>query len=411
MSKIGMVGMGKLGLPVALSIENKGHSVMGYDINPQVAEYIKTRKIPYQEEGTPELLKKTKIQVKSLKEVIAHSDIVFCPVQTPHDPLYEGITRLPKKRVDFDYSYLKTAIADITRTAEELNHDIILVIISTVLPGTIEREIKPLLNKHTKLCYNPFFIAMSTTRHDFENPEFVLLGCDDGEETMNTIEDFYHTIHLRPVYRTSIKNAEFIKVVYNTFISTKIAFINTIQEICHKTGADIDAISDALALGTDRIISPKYLRGGTPDGGGCHPRDNIALSWLARKHELKFDWFEAIMLQREKTVEWYADLIEKHRGNLPVCLCGISFKGNTNLTIGSPAILLSNILSERKIHKIIYDPVAIPDSELPNEPHIFFIGTNHKEFNDIKFPRGSVVLDPWGIIKPQAGVEIIRIGR
>jgi len=225
--KIGFVGLGKLGLPVALSIENKGHEVVGTDIDPNVAKYVKERKIPYQEEGTPELLKKTKIKVVSLRETIKHAEIVFCPVQTPHHPNYEGITRLPKERVDFDYSYLKKATKDIADECKKQKKHIVLVIISTVLPGTIEREIKPLLNKYIKLSYNPFFIAMGTTRKDFEEPEFVLLGCDD-EEATKKVEKLYRTIHNRPIYKTSIAHAEAIKVLYNTYISGKIAFANTI---------------------------------------------------------------------------------------------------------------------------------------------------------------------------------------
>ena len=89
-------------------------------------------------------------------------------------------------------------------------------------------------------------------------------------------------------------------------------FINTMMEICHKTDANIDAISDSIALATKRIISPAYLRGGMGDGGGCHPRDNIALSWLARKLNISYDFFESIMLAREQQTEWLADLIMEH---------------------------------------------------------------------------------------------------
>ena len=145
--KIGFVGLGKLGLPVALSIENKGYQVCGYDINPSVAKYISERKIPYQEEGTLELLEKTNLKVlPSIKEVVKFSDIIFCPVQTPHDSRFEGISRLPKERIDFNYSYLIKAVKDIASACMDLNKKIVLVVISTVLPGTIEREIFPLLN-------------------------------------------------------------------------------------------------------------------------------------------------------------------------------------------------------------------------------------------------------------------------
>lgn len=406
---VGFIGLGKLGLPVALSIEDKGHEVVGYDIDDRVRGYVESRKIPYIEEGTPELLENTELELMSLGDVVARSDIVFCPVQTPHNPMYEGITRLPEERVDFDYSYLIKAVSDIAESAELLQKHTILVVISTVLPGTAERYIKPLLNPYITLCYNPFFIAMGTTRNDFENPEFVLLGCDD-EVVGDTVEGFYKTIHSKPVFRTSIRNAELIKVIYNTFISTKIAFINTVQELCHKTGCNVDAVSDALSLATERIVSSKYLRGGMPDGGGCHPRDNIALSWLAREKNLTFDWFENIMLQRERTIDWYKELIKEHIGSYGrVTILGKSFKRGTNLTIGSPAVLLGNVLEESGIKVSFYDP-HLGDTG-PLESGVFFVGTNHPQFETLLIPSGSTVIDPWGIVKEQQNVKLVRVGR
>src|SRR5262249_23174207 len=144
--------------------------------------------------------------------------------------------------------------------------------------------------------------------------------------------------------------------------SMKVCFANVLMEISHKMpGCDVDEISNALALATDRLLSPKYLRGGMGDGGGCHPRDNIALSWLARELDLSYDWFENVMLCREKQTEWLADLIEEHQqrggfGAKRVGIYGRSFKAGTNLTVGSPATLLANILQERGFEVSFYDP-------------------------------------------------------
>ena len=410
--KVGFVGLGKLGLPVALSIENKGHEVVGTDVDPNVALYVERKSIPYREEGTPELLLNTKIKVVPLKDTIAHSEVVFCPVQTPHLPKYEGVTRLPDERVDFDYTALKTAINQIAQETSKQNKDIVLVIISTVLPGTVDREIKPLLNKHIKLSYNPFFIAMGTTRKDFEEPEFVLLGCDDEEATQK-IKSLYKTIHDRPIYETSIAHAEAIKVLYNTYISGKISFANTIGMVAEEMGLDADEIVEGLFLANERLISTKYMRAGMGDGGGCHPRDNIALSWLSRKLKLPFNWFENIMMQREKHTEWLADKLEAwvNETRLPVVMCGTAFKRGTNLEIGSPAILLTNILKERGIECQMYDPHVRPDVQPIFKPSVFFIGVNHENFEAMIFPEGSVVIDPWGIVKEQANVQLVRIGR
>jgi UDPglucose 6-dehydrogenase len=135
------------------------------------------------------------------------------------------------------------------------------------------------------------------------------------------------------------------------------------MELCEKTGADVDDLVDALSLADKRLISPAYLRGGMGDGGGCHPRDNIALSWLAREHDLSFDLFGALMECREKQTEWLADLIQANAefgsgitSYDDVQILGKAYKPNTALTVGSPATLLANILTERGITFTHTDP-------------------------------------------------------
>ena len=128
-----------------------------------------------------------------LAEVLKRSEIIFIAVQTPHDPLYEGITKLPSTTADFNYDYLKDACRNISAELDKIDEDKTVIIISTVLPGTIEREIKPLLSKHVKLCYNPFFIAMGTTVHDFLHPEIILFGVDDPI-ALEKAKTFYRTI-------------------------------------------------------------------------------------------------------------------------------------------------------------------------------------------------------------------------
>lgn len=410
--KIGFIGLGKLGLPVALAIENKGHKIMGYDIDKKIIEYIKSQKIPYKEIHANRLLKKTKIKLGSISDVISFADIVFVTIQTPHHPMYEGITRIPKKRVDFNYTYLIKGVKDIAQAAKHLKKHTTLVIVSTVLPGTIEREIKPLLNEYIHLVYEPLFIAMGTTINDFLNPEFVLMGVEE-DQPAKQLEEFYKTIHTKPVFHTDIKTAELIKVAYNTFIGLKIVFINTMMEICHKIGADIDSVSSAMSIATNRLISPKYLQGGMGDGGGCHPRDNIALSWLARKLHLSHDIFNDLMLARENQTEWLTDLIQdvQRKHKLPIIILGKSFKPETNLVIGSPAILLANILKEKKIPFSHYDPHLGEIISVYKRKAIYFLSTKHGIFKKYKFAKGSIVFDPFGYIADKPGVEIIHIGR
>ena len=176
---IGFLGLGKLGLPVSLAVEDKGHKIFGYDISKQTIEDIRNRKIRYREEWVDKYLPNTKLEINDIDQLVKNSEIIFVPIQTPHDPQYEGITRIPKKRIDFDYSYLKSGIRDLSSAIEKNGEYKVVIIISTVLTGTIRSQIKPLLGKHTKLCYNPFFIAMGSTIRDFLQPEFILFGVDD----------------------------------------------------------------------------------------------------------------------------------------------------------------------------------------------------------------------------------------
>ena len=408
--KIGFVGLGKLGLPVALAVESKGHDVVGYDISDNVKNIIEAKKIPYKEIWAQDYLDKSNIKFETLKNVVEHSEIIFVPIQTPHDPLYEGITRIPEKRVDFDYSYLKTGMKKLSDEIEAQGNDKVVIIISTVLPGTIRQEIKPLLGKHTKICYNPFFIAMGTTMKDFLYPEFILFGVDDLKAA-DKAEKFYRSINNATFFKTTIENAELIKVSYNTFISTKIAFINTIMEMCHKLpNTNIDDVTNALMLGSKRLISGAYLRGGMGDGGGCHPK-NIALSWHARKLDISNDFFDQIMMQREKQTDWLVSLIKQNQiKDRKTYILGKSFKPETNIQTGSPSILLNNILKESGVNAIMYDPYV--DTTKPVfEQGVYFIGTQHEIFERFNFPKGSIILDPFRIInKDLNDVKVIRIG-
>ena len=414
---VGFVGLGKLGLPSALAIESKGHVVRGYDINPKIKEYLESKSIPYLEQGVSELLGNTKLEILSLADVLRESEIVFVPVQTPHDPLYEGITKLPETTADFNYDYLKSACKSISEELDKLGQDRIVIIISTVLPGTIQREIKPLLSKHVKLCYNPFFIAMGTTISDFLHPEIVLFGVDDPEAVAKA-KEFYSTITNAPFHEMSTINAELVKVNYNTFITMKINFANNLMEVCHKMkdqGADVDTVINALSDCTRRIISPAYMRGGMPDGGGCHPRDNIALADFAKRHSLSNDIYTEGMMVREHHIEWFANLIKSY--DLPKWILGKSYKPETNLTVGSSSIRLYNELCSQQVPVSIWDPhVDGMDavSDLKKEPAVFFIGTKHDYFADFEYPDKSVIIDPFGYIKRNKNskdITIIPVGR
>jgi UDPglucose 6-dehydrogenase len=217
------------------------------------------------------------------------------------------------------------------------------------------------------------------------------------------------------LFRTTVETAEAIKVFYNCAISAKIVLANTIMEVCHKTGADCDRVIDALSMATDRVISPKYLRGGMGDGGACHPRDGLAMSWLARRLDLSYDLMGEMMQAREAQTGWLADLAAHYAGltGLPVVILGKAYKPHSDLTSGSPALLLAQLLDDRGHEPAAHWDPYTDDWGLKAEgpAAVYVIGTRHHDFAFCEFPAGSVVLDPFGFIPDKAGVTVVRVGR
>jgi UDPglucose 6-dehydrogenase len=417
-----MLGLGKLGLPVAYTIADKGHEVKGTDYYSIVEQYLSGQEdYPHVEKGLPELMERCSVGWASVSDLTEWSDILFVAVQTPHCKEFDGTHPLPEGREDFDYFHLRDAVRSVVKSISEREGEpLVLAIISTVLPGTIDREIRGLLSGHEdkiQLIYTPQFIAMSTVVDDYRNPEFVLLGWDKtATPALAKMTSFYSTIHDAPVLPMSIESAELCKVYYNTWITTKVNLANNLMELCHYTGANADDITNALCLATDRLISPKYMRPGMGDGGGCHPRDNIAMSWLARKLGMD-DIYTKMMTTREAQTQFLADLIKQYGAGRNVIILGASFKANTRLVDGSPALLLSRLLSRMSVKHSMYDPIAPKDSkysdppQFSSKPKLYFIGMNHDVFLDYQFEPGSVVLDPWAFVPKSNDYHVIHIGR
>ena len=408
--RVGFVGLGKLGLPVALAVESCGHDVVGFDVDRAVKGYVANRHIPYTEEGADALLAATRLEVGDDVSVVDGCDIVFVAVQTPHDPRYEGVTRLPDERVDFDYTHL---VAACEAVFDCLTRPTVVAVISTVLPGTIDRLIRPLCNDNVRLAYTPQFIAMGTTIADFLGPEFTLLGVDDPTAA-DVMERFFADMTGRPVFRTDIATAEGIKVFYNTFITAKTVLGNLYGELAERCGMNVDDIYTALSMADRRLMSPAYLKAGVGDGGGCHPRDNIALSGLARDKGVSFDLFESLMLARERHMEWIADevIAEHDRSGLPVVLWGWTFKPRTNIVTGSPARLLHELLVEKGVTPDrVWDPHVSKRKlhEGPIGASVIVIATDHGDWPPA--PVGSVVVDPFGTYPDVPGVTVRRLGR
>lgn len=363
--KVGFIGVGKLGKDVAEVIAEK-YYVEGYDI----------KKI------TPMNFK----MVYSLDEVCRDKDIIFIAVPTPHHPDYDGskpTSHLEPK--DFDYTTVKNILFEINKYT---NKNQLVVLISTVLPGTIRREFIPLIENY-RFIYNPYLIAMGTVKYDMVHPEMVIIGTEDGSYTSDAkiLKDFYETI-IKPDTRYEIgtwDDAEAIKIFYNTFISAKISIVNMIMDVAELNGnMNTDVVTGALERSSYRITGSAYMKAGMGDGGACHPRDNIALRYMAEKYNLGYDLFDAIMKSREKQAENLAkkliELKEKH--NLPIVIMGKSYKPGVEYVDGSYSILISHFLP----NDINFDDTS--------KPAIYLLG-HRKVFNNTTFPEGSVILDPW----------------
>ena len=364
---IGFIGLGKLGMPCAEAVANKGFKVSGYDIVKKVSKNIEIK--------------------DSIEQVVKHSDIVFVATPTPHEQGYDGSEPTSHKPVmDFNYDAVKKVISECNSHMARVQT---LVLISTVLPGTCRRDIQPLVT-NTKFIYNPYLIAMGSVAEDLINPEMIMIGSKEGLAGVNCkirselLESFYRRVcdNDPRVEFGTFEEVESMKIFYNTFISNKIALVNMIQDVSHKLGnMDVDKVTTALAHSTKRIVSPAYMKAGMGDGGACHPRDNIALRWLARELDLGYDLFESIMTAREKQAENMAKEILKHGTN--ICFSSDSYKPGVDLVDGSYSLLVQYYVKKNggMITDGMDDPVEV-------------IVRVH-ETDNISADHNTVIFDPW----------------
>lgn len=416
---VGWIGLGKLGFPCAMVLAQH-HQVFGYDVDERPWDILAGLVEPMREEGLEELLNEPRHgkfvhRCDDIARVVDRSDIVFVAVQTPHEARFGGEQPMPaEERADFEYSYLVQACRDVCFAAATLEKPITLVVVSTVLPGTCNRLIRPLLNHYVQLVYSPQFIAMGTTIADFSNPEFVICGSDGGGVRM--LGEVFTPVHGRNLLFTcDITTAEMIKVLYNTYISMKIVWANHLMELSHKLGADCSQVVQALSSATDRVISSKYLEGGMGDGGACHPRDLIAMSWLEQQLGASFPLFENLAYAREMQTEWLAELVRRQATltGHQVVILGKAYKPESDLTAGSPALLLRSYLED--LHPWQWDPVVQSSAAQmflrDGPPFVYVVATKHEEFAKFAYRTGSVVIDPFGYVYDRPGVTVIRVGR
>jgi len=403
--KVAMIGLGKLGLPCA-EVMAQHYDVCGYDVS--IVDPTQTVAIK-----------------SSIADAVTGRDLIFVAVPTPHDPAYGGsspIADLPVK--DFDYSIVQQVLREIN---PHVNKSQLVVLISTVLPGTVREHLEPLIT-NARFIYNPYLIAMGSVKWDMVNPECLIIGTEDGSRTGDAglLIDFYKPImeNTPQINVGTWDEAEAIKVFYNTFISAKIGLVNMIQDVAEANGnINVDVVTDALKAATQRITGPKYLTAGMGDAGACHPRDNIALRFLSNKLDLGYDLFHAFMSSRDKQAEKMAKKLIKlsRETGYPVVIHGRAYKPYVPYTIGSYSELVGHFVSVAGVELNYVDPLTEDDYQ-PSQPcvilmahsaSITYFGTG-VEIKENSFycniPHGSILVDPWRQLPDIEGVRVIHYG-
>ena len=375
-TKIGFIGLGKLGMPCAEAIANKGFDVCGYDIQYKTSSLIEIR--------------------DSIEDVCRDRDFVFVATPTPHEEGYDGQEPTSHLAVkDFNYDSVKKVLSKCNR---HMGVTQTLILVSTVLPGTCRRELQPLVT-NTKLIYNPYLIAMGTVADDMINPEMIMIGSKNGLAGQRCkahsilLESFYNQVcdNMPRIEFGTFEEVESMKIFYNTFISNKIALVNMIQDVAHKLGhMDAETVTKALAKSTKRIVSPAYMKPGMGDGGSCHPRDNIALRWLAKDLGLGYDLFESIITAREKQAENMAMAILEH--GKQVHFTSDSYKSGTNLVDGSYSLLVQHYIQK-------HGGTIANGFDTPVE-----VIVRVHESDQVQADSNTVIFDPWSTYPPAENV-------
>jgi UDPglucose 6-dehydrogenase len=329
-TRVAWIGLGKLGMPCAEACVKKGFDTTGYDITSKSSNLVDIK--------------------DSMKDAVKDRDIIFVATPTPHEQGYDGREPTSDKPVkDFNYDAVKSVLIQLDKICTERQ---IVVLVSTVIPGTVRRELDPLYQKN-KIVYNPYLIAMGTVANDMVNPEMVMIGTKNGPTgtkcgyKTEILTNFYQQLceNSPRIESGTWEDVECMKIFYNTFISSKIAFVNMIQDVAHRLGfMNVDNVTNALASSSKRITSSAYMKAGMGDGGACHPRDNIALRWLAKDLSLGYDLFETIMTSRECQAENMAKAILSHGKS--VYFTSDAYKPNTNLIDGSYSLLVQHFVKK-----------------------------------------------------------------
>ena len=363
--KIAIIGLGFVGLSLTSVLSSKGFNVIGIDVDKEKCKKISNGISPFFEPDLEKSLKnglKKKLQIESNVSLVQDCDLIFVTVGTPQN-----------KTGSIDLSIIKNAMLSLGKSIRNSKKQHTILIKSTVVPGTMKDVILPILEKNSKkkagkdfgLISNPEFLQESTAIKDTKFPHAVVLG---GYETkyMKKVKNFFTKLHPNvPIIITNHQTAEMIKYANNSFLATKISFINQLSNICQKIpGANVDDI--AKTIGLDPRIGGLFLNAGPGYGGSCLPKDMKALIKFAKITGVKPILLNAVEDVNIKQLEEIISLAKRKLGNLEskkITILGTSFKPNTDDIRDSIAIELIKRFLKRKVNVTIHDPRAIDNTK------------------------------------------------
>jgi UDPglucose 6-dehydrogenase len=357
--RISVIGLGKLGAPLAAVLASRGFSVIGLDVNKVFVDALNAGKMPIMEPQLNELIAANRQRLSATvdaNEAIEKSDASFVIVPTPSDS--SGF---------FSNRFVLQTMDTLGKALRKKTGYHMVVITSTVMPGTTGSEIKAALEAASGrevgpdlgLCYNPEFIALGSVVRDMLFPDSILIGESDTKAG-----DMLQTIYLQmcekkpPVQRMNFINAELTKISVNTYVTTKISYANMLADICDRLpGADVDVVTKAL--GADTRIGGKYLKGAMGYGGPCFPRDNVAFAALARKIGARADVAEATDRINNYQIDRLAGLVAKFaKAGSRIAILGLSYKPLTPVVEESHSVKLAARLADAGYVVVVHDPLA-----------------------------------------------------